>query len=427
MRIPPRVVWPSLVSGSASLGACQADSSSPLHLTCSHKEVFTSYNSSPSPLGYRQHCNAMEKKFKKVFNSIKTRAEGVGSGVSNSRGASPPVVSDGTPEGDIQQAIHLFVSTGSPENPAPGEEFLHLPVIVDNAESSPAAAGAAATAIRRYLDARNSSRPYIHYNSIMLLRILAQNPGYTFTRHLAEQKFVSAIKELVRNGRDPSVAQILAETLDNFAQDPARVADENLTPLRELWAKERGRRKAGQPQPTLIVPMPGHTPPPLPPRGASTPIDVLPGPQELVARVSEATTSASLLTQLIQSTPQSELPTSPLVKEFADRCKLAARSMQMYISADPPPDADTLTTLIETNDALATALEGHRNAVATALKANESRVGAEARVQDPSNVPTMHGAAPEEGQPGDLSPVSPLQTPTAGRRGEVASSGVFRF
>jgi hypothetical protein len=327
-----------------------------------------------------------------------------GSSSRSRSGSSPPA---GTPEGDLSAAIALFVSTGGPDNPRPGEEFLHLPVIVDNAESSPAAAGLAATCIRRNLDARNSSRPYIHYNSIMLLRILAQNPGPTFTRHLAEAKFVAAVKELIRNGRDPSVAQILAETLDHFAQDPQRVADEYLTPLRELWAKERGRRKATPP--SMIVPMPGHSvnpngsPPPLPPR--STP-PALPPPQEFVARISEANTSAALLTQLVQSTPASELADTPLVKEFVDRCKLAARSMQAFIQADDPaPDADTLTTLIETNDVLSIALEGHRKAVANAL---ETRPADAARVQDISEVPSMHGAAPTND---DLSPVSPIVSP----------------
>lgn len=38
----------------------------------------------------------------------------------------------------------------------------------------------------------------------MLMRILADNPGATFTRNF-DQKFVDTVKKLLREGRDPSV------------------------------------------------------------------------------------------------------------------------------------------------------------------------------------------------------------------------------
>src|ERR1700750_2272241 len=84
-----------------------------------------------------------------------------------------------------------------------GEEVLHLPVIVDGAESSPQAAAVAAQQIRKFLSKENYSRPHVQYNAVMLIRILADNPGATFTRNLGS-KFTSTVKDLLRNGKDPS-------------------------------------------------------------------------------------------------------------------------------------------------------------------------------------------------------------------------------
>jgi len=69
----------------------------------------------------------------------------------------------------------------------------------------------------------------------MLIRILADNPGKTFTRNI-DAKFVATVKELLRVGRDLSVKQILMETLDNFHRDKAD--DEGLALLNEMWKKE---------------------------------------------------------------------------------------------------------------------------------------------------------------------------------------------
>ena len=70
----------------------------------------------------------------------------------------------------------------------------------------------------------------------MLLRILADNPGPTFTRNI-DQKFVDATKELLKGGRDPSVRQILMETLDTF--ETQKMYDEGLTSIIEMWKKEK--------------------------------------------------------------------------------------------------------------------------------------------------------------------------------------------
>lgn len=117
-----------------------------------------------------------------------------------------------------------------------GEEVLHLPTIVEAAESSPAAAKECAYQIRKFLSKDNMARPYLQYNAIMLMRILSDNPGATFTKNI-DKKYVETVKELIRMGRDPSVQQILRETLDNFERD--KKSDVNLSPLIEMWKKEQ--------------------------------------------------------------------------------------------------------------------------------------------------------------------------------------------
>jgi hypothetical protein len=70
----------------------------------------------------------------------------------------------------------------------------------------------------------------------MLSRILVDNPGKTFTRNL-DSKYVIVVKELLREGKDLSVQQILREMLDSFEAEKSK--DENLTPLLEMWKKEK--------------------------------------------------------------------------------------------------------------------------------------------------------------------------------------------
>lgn len=89
--------------------------------------------------------------------------------------------------------------------------------------------------IRKFLSKDNFTKPYVQYNGIMLIRILSDNPGRTFTRNM-DAKFVATIKELLRVGRDPSVKQILMETLDTFQREKAN--DEGLALLNEMWKKE---------------------------------------------------------------------------------------------------------------------------------------------------------------------------------------------
>ena len=99
------------------------------------------------------------------------------------------------------------------------------------------------------------------------------------------------------------------------------------------------------------------------------PSRTLPAPAELVGRIEEARTSAKLLLQLVQSTPANELLFNELVKEFSERCMSAQRSIQGYINCDsPPPDDDTMLTLIETNEQLSLAASKHQRAVLQARK-----------------------------------------------------------
>ena len=267
--------------------------------------------------------------------------------------------------------------------------MLHLPVIVEAAESSPSAASEAAFRIRKFLSKENFQRAYVQYNAIMLVRILADNPGKSFTKNI-DQKFISTVKELLREGRDMSVQQILRETLDTFEEQKAH--DETLAALTEMWKKEKakmGKRsgsgaRIGEPrrgpgyQHALQQPVQQNM---MAPRNPNHPNQQnyfarnhkprgLPPPAELAQRVEEAKTSAKLLSQVVQSTPSNEVLGNELIKEFVERCQSATRSMQDYIHSDnPAPDEDTLLTLIETNDQLAMAISKHQRALLQARRA----------------------------------------------------------
>ncbi|THV45331.1 hypothetical protein BGAL_0502g00090 [Botrytis galanthina] len=243
-----------------------------------------------------------------------------------------------TPEANAARNIRLFCESGGPNGS--GEEVGYLPAIVEAAESSPGAAKECAYNIRKFLSKDNHSKAYVQYNAIMLIRILTDNPGMTFTRNI-DAKFVQTVKELLRTGRDPSVKQILMETLITFTRDKAN--DETLAPLIEMVPQNYFGRNH-------------HT-------------HRLPPPHELSSRIEEARTSAKLLSQVVQSTPPSELLANELIREFADRCQSASRSVQAYmVSENPAPDNDTMETLIETNEQLSKAMNQHQRAVLHARK-----------------------------------------------------------
>lgn len=117
-------------------------------------------------------------------------------------------------------------------------DYIHLPAIVESAESSPNAAKEAAHRIRKFLADPTSTPGSIHYNAIMLIRILIDNPGHTFARNL-DAKFASTVKDLLRQGRDMGVQQFLRETLEFM--ESQRSWDEDLASMVQMWNKEKGR------------------------------------------------------------------------------------------------------------------------------------------------------------------------------------------
>lgn len=292
------------------------------------------------------------------------------------------------PETAILKSLTLFITSGGPSSTG-GSEVLHLPAIVDIAESSPTACAAAAAALRKHLDPKhNATYPHKQYNAIMILRILSDNPGPTFTRNLADPKFTAAVKDLLRRGTDPSVRQILGETLEYW--EGAKSADDGLAPLREIWRKEKRSMNYaaslahGGDSAVPNAPETHRTSRPRHQSGHQSYYEGhhqgLPSMLELTARISEARTSASLLEQVLQSTPPAEVSTNELVREFADRCRTATRSIVNYIQATE--DEDTMTTLIETNDLLGLALERYTALVTAASTPMAAPVPEQARIVD---------------------------------------------
>lgn len=265
--------------------------------------------------------------------------------------------------------VTLFCESGTQNKPNESEdEVLYLPVIVEVCESSPSAAREAAYLLRKFLSKENCNRPYLQYNSIILIRILADNPGPTFTRNF-DLKFVRTIKELLRVGQDPNVRYILVETLNKFLRE--KIYYEGVELLTEMWEKEHQRtiRPQGSPDGFQMdkVPLPHAYPRGNFPGGNSN--RGLPPPREFSMRIEEARTSANLLSDMVKSSSSSEIINNELTQELADRCRLASSSIQMFISADnPAPDNDSMELLIETNDMISKALSRHQRAILNARK-----------------------------------------------------------
>ncbi|KAH8728031.1 hypothetical protein GQ44DRAFT_579825, partial [Phaeosphaeriaceae sp. PMI808] len=279
-----------------------------------------------------------------------------------------------TPESNVARGVRLFCESGAANT---GEEVLHLPTIVESAVASPNAAAAAAQQIRKFLSKENYTRPHVQYNAVMLIRILADNPGQSFTKNMDKQ-FADTVKHLLRNGHDPSVSQIMRETLESMEREKAY--DTNLNTLFAMWKKEKGlmANAAKQVGPRkLNAPAwgSGNAQASFLSGGETgrhrSQSKGLPSPVELAGRIEEARTSAKLLLQLVQSTPANELIGNDLVKEFAERCTSAQRSIHGYIACDnPAPDDDTMLTLIETNEQLSLAASKHQRAILQARRLN---------------------------------------------------------
>ncbi|KAI2464745.1 hypothetical protein F4781DRAFT_56023 [Annulohypoxylon bovei var. microspora] len=300
-------------------------------------------------------------KMSKVLGTIRKK--------NTSDGAGPSVSVEGDgPEATAGRCVKSFCESSSTNA---GDEVLYLPPIVDAAESSPAAAAECARLIRKYLKRDYWTKPSYQYNAIMLIRILADNPGQTFTRNL-DQKFTDTTKELLRSVRDLSVRQMMMETLDSF--ENTKAYDEGLTILIEMWKKEKDKaQRHGGRNPQPPGPQTLNAPPFNPHSqnyfARSHSNRKLPNPIELASRLEEARTSAKLLQQVVTNTPPVEVLSNDLIKEFADRCTSASRSIQMYMTAeDPAPDNDTMENLIDTNEQLQASLSLHQRAMLNARK-----------------------------------------------------------
>ncbi|KAL2289400.1 hypothetical protein FJTKL_02392 [Diaporthe vaccinii] len=148
----------------------------------------------------------------------------------------------------------------------------------------------------------------------------------------------------------------------------------------------------------------GHPPqPPRPQNFAAPPTDphsqnyfarshsnkLLPNPVELANRLEEARTSAKLLSQLVANTPSTEVLDNDLVKEFADRCLSASRSIQGYMTAENPgPDNETMESLIDVNEELQQALNNEKRARLSARK----ELGLGDRSENVSPAPEVNGS-----------------------------------
>jgi len=253
-----------------------------------------------------------------------------------------------------------------------GDEILFLPPIVDAAESSPAAAAECARVIRKYLHKEYNSRPSWQYNALMLVRILTDNPGASFTRNL-DTEFAETCRKLLKHGRDRRVRHMLMETLDDFQHNKAY--DPNLQVLVGMWMAQKEDALRKDPGPPLPPPQPRNlNAPPFNPHSQnyfarSHQTKRLPDPVELASRLEEARTSAKLLEQVVMNTAPGEMLNNELIKEFAERCQSASRSIQSYMTCDSPaPDNETMESLIDTNEQLQTALNQHQRAVLNARK-----------------------------------------------------------
>lgn len=322
-------------------------------------------------------------------------------------GASGAAVASGalvdTPEENVRRAIKGFCESGAKDQQS-GEEVLYLPTIVDSAECSPTAAAEAAKTIKKYLDMKYHAEPQLQYNAVMLLRILADNPGSTFTRNL-DERFAEKVKELFKQGRDPGVRQLLVETLEHF--DGNKRDDEGLQYLRAVWHKQKLIMSRYQSQPMFHMPgQAGQIQKMVSERTSSRApaMTSLPPLEELVGRISEAQMSAKLLHQVLGSTPKNEVLDNELIKEFVHRCRSASTSMADFITCDsPPPDPDTLQTLIETNDIIRIALARYE-----AIKESIQMSQPAPPEESPKVLPVINPAARNEGPP-DLD--SPFKDP----------------
>lgn len=358
---------------------------------------------------------------KKFIGSIKRTTKDARSKSDSNNASFQQPTAASLPQGDHPEAVVVreafaFCEAGAPGSASAGDEYLHLPAIVDACESSPSAAREAASSVQRYLSKQNFHRGYAQYNAVMLMRILTDNPGHNFTQYF-DKSFVSTVKALLRECKDSSVQQIMRETLDYFEAEKLK-ANDSLTLLVEMWRKEKGgsarmySSNVGIDGTTVLETDFAHTDQaprhsytyaaaPGVPHGSRPPRS-LPPPDELAARIEEAKTSARLLVQMVQSTPPTEMLGNDLIKEFAERARQANKSVTQYMACEnPAPDEHTMLTLIETSEQLSIAMTKHQRAVlnarkATGLSSTGTSPQPQATQQDPFSTAALQNSLPPQ-------------------------------
>lgn len=277
----------------------------------------------------------------------------------------------------------------------------------------------------------------------MLVRILSDNPGPTFTRCF-DQSFVKTVKELLRNCKDGGTQQILREALDSMEVNKSH--DQGVQGLIAMWRKEkgaqgslnnnqhhRGSRGPGGYQPRGMMGDPYNN-------ERVFQRNQLPPAHELASRIEEARNTAKILLQLIQQSSTAELVSNGLAREFSERCQQAQKSMQVYINCDsPPPDDDTMLTLIETNEQLSLASTRYQRAILTARKqlgANTSGSSTPQAMNDgsgaftsppaPGQAESLFKPASTPSQSQGESPVSPIALQHSHTNGSSQTANAYQ-
>ncbi|KAH6663153.1 hypothetical protein EV126DRAFT_447367 [Verticillium dahliae] len=230
---------------------------------------------------------------------------GSGSGPSNeaptTQGlAIPDDLQEDTPEGIAVRNVKAFCESGGPNRQArrQGDEVLFLPPIHPQVS-----------------DGQVLTKASLQYNAVMLMRILADNPGRSSPDlvYMVEEEKERALQRGERNFRYPQGAHSAPQMTASQYNEGGHNSN--------YFARSHSNRR-------------------------------LPRPAELASRLEEARSSAKLLSQV-----------------FADRCQSATRSIQLYMLAeDPAPDNDTMESLIDANEQLQTALNQHQRGVLNARK-----------------------------------------------------------
>lgn len=126
------------------------------------------------------------------------------------------------------------------------------------------------------------------------------------------------------------------------------------------------------------------------------------------------------------NTAPSEMLNNELIKEFAERCQGATRSLQGYMQSDNPvPDNETMESLIDTNEQLQTALNQHSRAMLNARKQLGLGESAPAATNGQNRILEWTRSQQELHASGELTPpILPERPRNNGKGKEVATDPV---